>query len=204
MQVCVGEKVSALINSDGHIFTWGLTNEQRQLGIDDQEPQPLPVLVSSLKDHIATQVEIGLDFCMALGQDCDRKFELPIQEVSHVEEVEEQEQAEEEKYGEEEFDDDDEHYCIEDNDGDERCIEMQDQGHKDDKDSILETLPAPDKQDNEQTDGKHELEDKITRLGAENAALKEELNEAKKENEFLINNAAEEIKTISDFIEEYQ
>jgi alpha-tubulin suppressor-like RCC1 family protein len=27
MQVCVGEEMSALINSDGHIFTWGINNQ---------------------------------------------------------------------------------------------------------------------------------------------------------------------------------
>ena len=33
MQVCIGEELSALINSDGHVFTWGLNNDSGQLGI---------------------------------------------------------------------------------------------------------------------------------------------------------------------------
>mmetsp|Transcript_5579 Transcript_5579/g.7429 ORF Transcript_5579/g.7429 Transcript_5579/m.7429 type:complete len:136 (+) Transcript_5579:242-649(+) len=70
MQVCIGEKVSALINSDGHIFTWGLGNEEGQLGIQETSPQPLPVIVASLAERITTQVEVGLEFCLALGQDC--------------------------------------------------------------------------------------------------------------------------------------
>ena len=72
MQVCVGEQSSALINADGHIFAWGLSNELGQLGIQETQPQPLPVIVSSLSERIATQVEVGLDFCLALGQDCEK------------------------------------------------------------------------------------------------------------------------------------
>ena len=72
MQVCVGEQTSALINSDGHIFTWGLNNELGQLGIQETQAQSLPVIISSLSERIATQVEVGLEFCLALGQDCEK------------------------------------------------------------------------------------------------------------------------------------
>ena len=63
-----------MINSDGHIFTWGLTNSHGQLGIQENQPQPLPVIVSTLSERIATQVEVGLDFCLALGQDCEKNL----------------------------------------------------------------------------------------------------------------------------------
>ena len=46
MQVCVGERTSALINQEGHIYTWGLSNDVGQLGIREENGQSLPVLVS--------------------------------------------------------------------------------------------------------------------------------------------------------------
>ena len=61
-----------MINSDGHIFTWGLNNDLGQLGIHEKSPQSLPVIVSCLSERIATQVEVGFDFCLALGQDCEK------------------------------------------------------------------------------------------------------------------------------------
>ena len=82
MQVCVGEEVSALINADGHIFSWGLSNSHGQLGIHEKQPQPLPVIISNLAERIATQVEVGLDFCLALGQDCLKNFEPQSQTLN--------------------------------------------------------------------------------------------------------------------------
>ena len=46
MQICVGERTSALINQEGHIYTWGLSNNVGQLGIREDNGQSLPVLVS--------------------------------------------------------------------------------------------------------------------------------------------------------------
>lgn len=73
MQVSVGEKTSSLINEEGHLFTWGVSNEEGQLGIFERSSQSLPVLVSSLAEHVVTQVEVGFDFCLALGQDCEKE-----------------------------------------------------------------------------------------------------------------------------------
>ena len=54
MQVCVGERTSALINQEGHIYTWGLSNDVGQLGIREENGQSLPVLVSQLAERVAT------------------------------------------------------------------------------------------------------------------------------------------------------
>lgn len=51
---------------------WGLSNSSGQLGIRENSPQNLPVIVSALAERVATQVECGFDFCLALGQDCVR------------------------------------------------------------------------------------------------------------------------------------
>ena len=67
MQISISETTSALINEDGNLFTWGLSNESGQLGIHEEKAQYLPVLVSALSERVATQVECGSDFCLALG-----------------------------------------------------------------------------------------------------------------------------------------
>ena len=97
MQVCVGERTSALINQEGHIYTWGLSNDVGQLGIREENGQSLPVLVSQLAERVATQVECGLDFCLALGQDCMRTTTpIEVQSISSAkEDLEEQVQNEE-------------------------------------------------------------------------------------------------------------
>jgi len=69
--IAVGEHTSALINQDGHLYTWGLSNSSGQLGIrNEDEQQNLPVLVTALCERIASTVAVGLNFCIALGQDC--------------------------------------------------------------------------------------------------------------------------------------
>lgn len=32
LKISIGEKISAVIDEDSHVYTWGLTNNQGQLG----------------------------------------------------------------------------------------------------------------------------------------------------------------------------
>lgn len=54
MQISISETMSALINEDGHLFTWGLSNEFGELGIHEDNPQNLPVMVTALSERVAT------------------------------------------------------------------------------------------------------------------------------------------------------
>lgn len=58
--IAVGEKLSAVIDQDNHIYTWGAVNRH-------SEGNKMPALVESLAVKIVTQVAIGLEFVIALG-----------------------------------------------------------------------------------------------------------------------------------------
>ncbi len=60
----MGEKLSAVIDQDNHIYTWGSVSRH-------SEGNKMPSLVESLASKLVTSVSIGLEFVIALGQDFD-------------------------------------------------------------------------------------------------------------------------------------
>jgi len=74
--ISVGEKSSAIIDEDSHLYTWGTDNNKGQLGVPlsgSSNPNDInmPQLVESLSFKQVTQVSAGLDFMLALGMDYD-------------------------------------------------------------------------------------------------------------------------------------
>ena len=45
-----------------------------------------------MRDKIATQIEVGLDFCIALGQDCEQRYEFEIPPLDQEQKVEKTEE----------------------------------------------------------------------------------------------------------------
>ncbi|CDW78422.1 UNKNOWN [Stylonychia lemnae] len=87
-QIAVGDKVSSIIDEDYHVYTWGLDNNLGQLGRRDtfeQDENNMPSIIESLQFKQVTQISIGGDFCIALGQDFD-EYGQPIQRQSFIQE----------------------------------------------------------------------------------------------------------------------
>jgi alpha-tubulin suppressor-like RCC1 family protein len=59
--------LAALINKDGSVYTWG-PNEAGQLGQGDYAPKTTPARVKTISRKVITQVAVGDDFVIALGQ----------------------------------------------------------------------------------------------------------------------------------------
>ena len=81
-----------------------------QLGVEEtsEEPQCLPITIQSLTSRIVTQVEVGMEFCIALGQDLDASN--PILPLTGGEDIfvltkEESENAEEQEQEQEQMND---------------------------------------------------------------------------------------------------
>ena len=51
--VAISEKISAVIDQDNHLYTWGITNSR------SSESNKMPSLVESLASKVVTQVSIG-------------------------------------------------------------------------------------------------------------------------------------------------
>jgi alpha-tubulin suppressor-like RCC1 family protein len=77
--ISIGEKSSAIIDEDSHLYTWGTDNTRGQLGVQkthgpSQNPDiNMPQLVESLAYKQVTQVAVGLNFMLALGLDYDER-----------------------------------------------------------------------------------------------------------------------------------
>ena len=75
--IAVGEKSSAIIDEDSHLYTWGTENQKGQLGVPRTNTSQIqeinmPQLVESLAFKQVSQVAVGLEFMLALGLDYDQ------------------------------------------------------------------------------------------------------------------------------------
>lgn len=75
----VGGTVTAVVDKEGHLYTWGTSNKAGQLGREGQpegEEQQMPHLIDFLSTKVVTQVSCGHEFGYALGQNFDTNGEI--------------------------------------------------------------------------------------------------------------------------------
>ena len=76
--MCIGEKLTAIIDEDQHLYTWGTDNTLGQLGRRDNNQysgahgnMQLPQMIDALEGKKISKVSVGMDFSIALGQEYD-------------------------------------------------------------------------------------------------------------------------------------
>ncbi len=67
--ISIGQTFSTLIDDEGHLYSWGISNSLGQLGRHYDPQLKVPQFVDSLVGKVVTRVAVGKDFGFALGQD---------------------------------------------------------------------------------------------------------------------------------------
>lgn len=76
LAIAIGDNISAIIDEDNHVYSWGAENRYGQLGRPNSyegEENGMPQIVESLSQKQVTSISIGQNFCIALGLDFDEQ-----------------------------------------------------------------------------------------------------------------------------------
>eukprot|EP00347_Sterkiella_histriomuscorum_P009585 403340643 len=145
IQISIGDNISAIIDEDQHVYSWGTENHYGQLGRSEDnssEETGFPQIIESLIEKQVTQICVGSNFCIALGLDFDdygnpTKQSYKISEQQKHDKYNNQNNREYQQYGPSDNQEQVHHYEHEDNRKDQRVPHAsnthQNQVHKQDQ-----------------------------------------------------------------------